>query len=106
MQSTHHVHLGDPEPESFAHRTHDFVDRVLERVGIAFLGSKSAELAGENADVRIVDVAIVNVGREVAVLSLAYDIGHHSQRIQVVRLIQIDSVRVGNSLTRLNFLRN
>ena len=45
----------------------DFVDRLFESVRVAFLGGEGAKLAGEDADVGVVDVAIEDVGGDVAV---------------------------------------
>jgi hypothetical protein len=53
MQATNHVHFRDSEAERIADHADNFVNRVLKGVCIAFLSGKSAELAGENANVGI-----------------------------------------------------
>ena len=68
-------------------RANDFLDRIFKRMGIALLGGESAELTREDADVGVVDVTVVNVGGEIAVLSFAHHIRHHPQRIQIGRPI-------------------
>ena len=57
---------------------------MLECVGVAFFRGKGAKLTGQNANVRIIDVAVVNVGREISVFPLADDIRHHSKRVELV----------------------
>ena len=81
MQPADHVHLGDAGAERFLHRRDDLVDRALEGMRIALLRREGAELTGENADVRVVDVAIEDVGGDVAVLPLADGVGHDAERV-------------------------
>ena len=74
-------------PKESARRT--FLDNSsirgqLEGVRIALARAESAELAGEDAEVRVVDVLIVNVRGDVAVLPFANHIGDHPERIQAL----------------------
>src|SRR5437867_11104777 len=84
VQPADHVHLRDPKAERFSHHADNFVDRVFKGVRIALLGGESAKLAGEDANVGIIDVTVVNVGRVVAVLLLAHDVSDHSKRVKIV----------------------
>ena len=61
-----------PSAQRVLHGGDDFIDRELKGMRVALPRRERAELAREDADVRVVDVAIVNVGREVAVLPLAH----------------------------------
>src|ERR1700736_1810682 len=45
MQTTDHVHFGDSKWKRVRHCLNNFTRCVLERMGVAFLGSKGAELA-------------------------------------------------------------
>src|SRR5215471_14751649 len=104
METANHVDFGDPERQRFRDRLNNFARGVLEGVRVPFLSGKSTELAGEHTDVRIVDVTIVDVSGEVAVLSLANDVGHYAERVQVVRAIQIQGVVLRDPGACLDFL--
>jgi hypothetical protein len=88
MQSADHVDLGDPKGQRLLDSADNFVDRIFEGVRITLFRRKSAELAGKDADVGVIDVTIVNVGRVVAVFSLAQNVGDHSKRVEVVRTVE------------------
>ena len=83
VQTANHVHLRDSKGERIAYDSDNFVNRVFESVRIAFLGGKSAELARENANVRVIDVSIVNVGGVVAVLSFTNNAGNHPEPVEI-----------------------
>ena len=94
MQAAYHVHLGHAQEKARPRTARDdFVDSIFKRVRVAFPGCKRAELAGENADVRVIDVAIVDVGREVTVFPLAHDVRDHSKRVEIVCAVKDESVR-------------
>src|SRR5581483_4568284 len=57
MQSADDVQLRDAELQRLARLLHDLLRGELEAVGVALLPRERAELAGENAVVRVVDVA-------------------------------------------------
>ena len=61
---------------------------MLESVRVALFRRKSAELAGENADVGIVDVTIVNVSGEVAVFALAHCARHDAESVEIIRFVE------------------
>ena len=87
MQSSHHVHLCNSELNSISHCLDNFVDRIFKRVSIAFFSSKRAKLAGQDANVRVIDVAVVDIACVVAVLSFAHDVRNHSEGVKIVRAI-------------------
>src|SRR5437773_6405802 len=94
MQPAHHVHFRNPEGERIAHYADNFVNRVFKGVRITLFGCESTELAGQDADVGIIDVTIVNVCCVVAVRSLAHNVGNHSKSVKVIRTIEIERVRL------------
>src|SRR5438045_7326058 len=63
------------------------LNRIFKSVGIALPGSEGAELTRKNADVGVVDITVMNVAGIIAVLSLAHEIGHHPQRIEIAGLM-------------------
>jgi len=77
---------------------------VLEGMSVTLLRGKGTELAGEDTNIRVIDVAIVNVGREVAAFSLAHDIRHHAERVQVVALIELKRIALRYPRPGLDFL--
>ena len=93
MQSADHVHLGDPKGKRISHRLNNFVNCIFKCMSVAFLGGKSAELARQDADVRVIDVAIVDVSCVVAVLPLAHHVGDDSKSVKIVCTIKGQSVR-------------
>src|SRR5438270_4228125 len=92
MQPADHVHLRHSEAERIAHHADDFVNRVLKGVCIALFSGESAELAGEQANVGVIDVAIVDISCVVAVLSLTHNVGNYSEGVKIVRAIESESI--------------
>ncbi len=93
-----------PSSERFLHGGDDVVDRALEGVSVALLGRERAKLAGENAEVRVIDVAIQDVGRHVAVLLLADRAGHDSERVEIVGTIQLKRFGLRDALPAIDLL--
>ena len=83
VQSANHVHLGDPLPKRLLNGADDFLDRLLECVGVAFLGCECTELAGKDTNIRVINIAVVDVGRVVAVLLFANRRGQYAEGVQV-----------------------
>ena len=61
MQSADDVQFGDAQLQRLARLVDNFLNGELEAVGVAFLLREGAELAGENAVIGIVDVAVDDV---------------------------------------------
>lgn len=61
------MYFGYPKGQRLPDSADNFIDRVFEGVRITLFSRKSAELAGKDTDVGVIDVTIVNVGRVVAV---------------------------------------
>ena len=76
--------FGNALRKSFADDANNFINRVFKRMRVTFLGCEGAELTGENANVGVVDVTVVNVGGVVAVLLFARRAGHDSERVKIV----------------------
>src|SRR5947207_11450777 len=102
MQPADHVDFGNSERECITNGPHDFLDRKLERMRVALPSGKGAELAGEDADVRIIEVAIVYVGREVAVLLFAHRRDHDPYGVQVFTTKELERVALVNALPALD----
>src|SRR5437762_5399641 len=92
MQAADHVDFRNSQGKRFRDSPDNLVTRIFKSMGVALLGGESAELAGEHTNIGIIDVTIVNVGRVIAVLSLARNVGNHSKRVKMVRPIQSESV--------------
>ena len=104
MKAADHVHFGNAEPKRILHRGDDFIERLLEGMRVAFARGESAELAGKNADVRVIDVTIENVGGVITVLALAHRRRHVAERIQVLRGVKLERVRIADSLACLHLV--
>jgi hypothetical protein len=66
MQSADDVQFRDAELQGFPRLFNDLLDGQLEAVGVAFLARERAELARQDAVVRVVDVAVDDVAGAVA----------------------------------------
>jgi len=104
MQTTNHVYFSNPEAACFSDSADDVVDGSFEGMDIAFFGGERAELAGENADIGVIDVAIQDIGSVVAILLFAECIGDNSERVEIVRAVEIESIDLRNALPGLNFI--
>ena len=104
MKPADHVHFGDAAGQRFLHRGDDLIDRAFKRVRVAFLRGESAELAGEDADVGVVDVTIEDVGRDVAVLPLAHHARHDPERIEIIGSVKLERVLFRDPLVLLDLL--
>src|SRR5260370_996255 len=71
---------------------------------ITFLRGECAELAREHTDVRVIDVTIEDVGGDVAVFLLPHRARHDAEGVQVVRLIKLQRVLLGNPFVLRNLL--
>ena len=94
MQPAYHMHFRNPERERIAHHADNFVNRIFKRVRITLFGGESTELTGQNADVGIIDVTVVNIGRVIAVLAFAHHVGNHPKGVKIVRTIKIECIRL------------
>jgi hypothetical protein len=96
MQSADHVHLSGAAGQRGA----DFVDNLreaeLERVRIPATRAECAEFAGQQTNVRIIDVEIADVGRDVSIFARANDVGEKAERIEIIASEQARGVRLIN----------
>ena len=92
MKPADHVDLGDAVLQCVANSLDDLRDRKFKGVRLAFLGSEGAELAGKKAYVRIVDVAVVNIGRHVAVLPFPHDVGDRTDTVDIGAFVKSDRI--------------
>ena len=75
----------------------DFLDGELEAVGVAFLARERAELARQDAVIRVVDVAVDDVAGAVADLFLPRKIRDGADGVQVLGFKQPQRVGLGNA---------
>ena len=113
MKAAYHMHLGDPKLKRLARRLDDFGDSQFEGVRVAFSSTKCAKLAGEKANIGVIDVPIEDVGGAVPVFALPHDVGDQAERIDVGRAIESRSFVLVDPLSgddliedRAQFLRN
>ena len=104
MQAADDVQFGDAEFQGFARFLHDLRGREFEAVGIAFLAREGAELARENAVIGIIDVAIDDVARAIAHFLLPHQIRDGSDRVQILRFKQPQSIGLGNAFARRDLI--
>jgi hypothetical protein len=88
MQPADHVHFGNPAGERFPDRLDDFIGGMFESMGITLFCRESAELAGEDADIGVIDVAIEDIGGDVAVLPFPHRAGHDAEGVKIARAIK------------------
>src|SRR5258708_13011645 len=67
VQSSDHMNLGDSLPDRLRGRGLDLRDRHFKGMRVSLTGPKSAELTGENANIRIIDIPVPDVGRPILV---------------------------------------
>jgi len=61
METTHHVHFSNPRRRASSTALMMSFDRLFERNGHRVFWRRSAELAGENTDIGVIDVAIQDI---------------------------------------------
>src|ERR1700679_4167023 len=83
MQPADNMQLGDADLQRLAGFPDNFFDGKLEAVRIAFLAREGTELAGKNAVIRVIDVAIDDVTGPVANLALAHKIRNGPDGVQI-----------------------
>jgi hypothetical protein len=113
MKAADHMNFGDPKLERLTCCLDDLGDGQFESMRVAFPGAKGAELARENADVRIIDVPIQDIGGSIPVFPLPNDVGDETKRIDVCGAIEarcfvlIDPFSCHDLIAdRAQFLRN
>ena len=106
MKAANDVQFRNPEKERFTSLLHDFIGRQLKTIGIAFLTSKRAELAAQDAIIRIIDVAVDDIAGPISLLAQPASprqIRNGADHIQIFALEKPQRVRFGNAFTRLYF---
>src|SRR3989442_4260146 len=104
MQAADDVQFGDAQRQRLARLLHDLVNAQLEAVLVAFLTGERAELAAQDAIVRIVDVAVDDITGAAAVLALVHKIGDGADCVEVFALEQPQGIGVGNPLAGDHFV--
>ena len=104
MQSADNMEFRDAESERLAGLLDYFLDGELETIGVAFLSGEGAELAAQDAVIRVVDVAIDDVAGAVTHLALPGKVGNRTDGIQILALEQAQGVGFGNPFAGGDFL--
>ena len=97
MQSADDVQFGDAEFERLARPLDHLRNGQFEAVGVAFFAGERAELAGQYAVVRVVDIAIDDVAGAVSRLFPAREIRNGTHGVEVLRFEQPERIGVGNA---------
>ena len=106
MQPADHVDLRDPEFQPRARLFHDLVDAHLKGVRLALFRAERAELTREDAVVRVIDVLVVDVGRDVPVFALAQDVGDRAQAVEIIRTVKPQRLVIRHPLTGDDLVEN
>jgi hypothetical protein len=78
---------------------HDFLHRELKSVRVSLLPGKGAELAAQDAVVRVVDIAIDDEAGAIARLSLPGKVRDGAQRVEVLALEEPQRLGIGYPLS-------
>jgi len=98
MQSADDVQFRNAELERLTRLFDHLRNGQLETIRVAFLARERAELAAQDAVIRVVDVAIDDVAGAVANLLLPREISDGAEGVQVFGLKQPQRVGFGNAL--------
>src|SRR5437879_8676831 len=104
MQSADNVQLGNAQRQRLARFLHDLVSAQLEAVFVAFLAGERAELAAQDAVVRIVDVAVDDVAGAAPILALVHKIRDGADGVEVFALEQPQGVGLGHPFAGDHFV--
>ena len=106
MQSADDVNLRDAEFERFLRLLDHLRQVVLVRAGITPPPVERAEVTVEDADVGVIDVAVEDVERDVAVVAFAHQVGHRADGRQIVRPKQPQAIFLVDALSGVDLLDN
>lgn len=98
VETADDMEFGDAEFEGLSGLFDHGFGGELEAVGVAFFAGEGAELAGEDAVVGVVEVAIDEVGGEVTDLALAGEVGEGAEGVEVGMGEELEGVGVGETL--------
>jgi len=104
MQSADDVQFRDANFQRLARFLNNFLDGKLKAVRVAFLARERAKLAGQNAIIGIIDVAIDDVARTIADFELPRKIRNRADGVQIFRLEQSQRGAFRNALARNDFV--
>src|ERR1700760_961497 len=104
MKSANHVNLGDAELKGLARCLDNLRDGQFKGMRVAFPGPERAELAREDADVRVIDIAVQDVSGAIPVISPPNNVWDQSKRIDVGRAIRLGRLFLVYSFRRYDFI--
>src|SRR4030088_1111638 len=85
VETSNHMDLGDSLMQSASRRAFNLRNRHLEGVRVSPARTERAKLAGEYANIGIIDVAVQDISCPVAVFTFADDVGYLAKGIEIVR---------------------
>src|SRR6266436_3102470 len=85
METSNHMDLRDSLIQSVSRCAFNLGNRHLEGVRIASACTERAKLAGEHANIGVIDVAVEDIGCPVAVFTFTDDVGYLAEGIEIVR---------------------
>ena len=103
MQPADDVQFRDADRQSFARLLHNFLDGELKSIRVAFLFGERAELATQDAVIRVIDVSIDDVAGAISIFALANEISDCAERVQIARFKKAKRVGVGNAFVGRDF---
>src|SRR5258705_11450569 len=106
VETSDHMDLGDPLIQSVSRCAFNLRNRHLEGVRIASACAERAKLAGEYANIGIVDVAVQDIGCPVAVFTFADDISYLAEGIEIVRPKKSKRLLLVDTFSTEDFLVN
>ena len=106
MQSAHDVDLSGARIACLLRLVANLIQRMLVRAGLILFAIEGAELAAEGADVRVVEMAIDVVVRDVAVQTTAHEISERADGPDVGRLVQQHTILACEAHTTFNLVHD
>lgn len=106
VETSDHMNLGDSLLQSVARCALDLRDRHLEGVRVAPTCTERAKLAGKHANIGIINIAVEDIGRAVAVFALTDDVSDLAEGMEIVRSKQSKSLLLADPLSIEDSLMN
>ena len=105
MKPADHMDFRDPQPQGTPDGLDNLGTRHLEGVLLALLRPERAELAGKQADVRVVNVAVVDERGDITVDPLPHHVGKLPDPVEIPAGIEDQCVLIGNSRAGTDLVR-
>ena len=106
MQTSYHMDLGDSLITGTKGGGLNFRYCHLKGMRVAFACAKRAKLTGEHADIGVVDIAVENIGRAIAVFPFTNDISDLAESIQIIRAKESDGFLLADTFALEDLMIN